>query len=84
MALAALRGMQSADLDRSLAVAHRFLNQCRSADALNWLRLGLLAHGQLPPGYSPPANVAFRTLNETSLGLLVAEAQRRSEVVFRS
>jgi prenyltransferase/squalene oxidase-like repeat protein len=84
MALAALRGMQSADLDRSLAVAHRFLSQCRSADALNWLRLGLLAHGQLAPGYSPPPNVTFRTLNETSLGLLVAEAQRRSEVVFRS
>src|SRR2546423_1701069 len=50
MALAALRGIRSEEVERSLVVAHRFLNECRSADALNWLRLGLLAHGELPPG----------------------------------
>jgi hypothetical protein len=49
---------------------------CRSADALNWLRLGLLAHGQLPAGYCPPTQVAYRTLPETSLDLLVTEAEK--------
>jgi hypothetical protein len=82
MALAALRGMRSAEVDRSLAVAHRFLDECRSADALNWLRLGLLAHRQLATDYRPRTDVAFRTLNETSLGLLVAESQKRSEVFW--
>src|SRR5437016_2570240 len=82
MALAALRGVRSQEVDRSLVVAHRFLNECRSADALNWLRLGLLAEGELPPGYSAPADVTCRTLNEISLGLLVAEAQKRREVFW--
>ena len=59
-----------------LAVARRFLGECRSADALNWLRLGLLAHGQLPAGYCHPVAVEYRTLPETSLGLLVAEAEK--------
>ena len=43
---------------------------------------GLLAHGELPPGYSAPADVTCRTLNEISLGLLVAEAQKRREVFW--
>ena len=71
MALAALRGVSSPKVDRGLDVAHNFLRVCRSADALNWLRLGLLAHGQLPPDYGPPAEVECRTLPETSLALLV-------------
>jgi hypothetical protein len=75
MALAALRGVQSSGTERSLAVARRFLGECRSADALNWLRLGLLAHGQLPAGYCHPVAVENRTLPDTSLGLLVAEAE---------
>jgi hypothetical protein len=76
MALAALRGVRSPATERSLAVARSFLEECRSADALNWLRLGLLAHGQLPPGYCHPVAVANRTLPDTSLGLLVAEAEK--------
>ena len=54
MALAALGGVKAAEVERGLAVARQFLAECRSADALNWLRLGLLAHGQLPAGYYPP------------------------------
>ena len=76
MALAALRGVRSPGTERSLAVARRFLGECRSADALNWLRLGLLAHGQLPAGYCHPVGVENRTLPDTSLGLLVAEAEK--------
>ena len=76
MALAALRGVRSPGTQRGLAVARRFLGECRSADALNWLRLGLLAHGQLPAGYCHPLTIADRTLPDTSLGLLVAEAAK--------
>jgi hypothetical protein len=76
MALAALRGVRSPETERGLAVAHRFLGGCRSADALNWLRLGLLAHGQLPVGYCYPAGIENRTLPDSSLGLLVEEAEK--------
>jgi len=82
MALAALRGVHTPEVDRSLALAQRFLATCRSADALNWLRLGLLAHGQLEPGFRPSAPLTCRTVPETSLDLLVAEAQTRREVFW--
>jgi len=76
MALTALRGVRSQGTERGLAVARSFLGECRSADALNWLRLGLLAHGQLPAGYCHPVEVTDRTLPDTSLGLLVGEAEK--------
>jgi hypothetical protein len=71
MALAALRGVQSPKVDRSLEIARRFLAQCRSADAFNWLRLGLLAHGQLSPESRPAADLARRTTCERSIDLLL-------------
>ena len=79
MALAALRGVRCAETERALGVARNFLAECRSADALNWLRLGLMAHDCLPYGYCPPAELACRTLPETSLNLLVAGNQRGAE-----
>jgi hypothetical protein len=79
MALAALRGVRCSETEHSLDVAGRFLGECRSADALNWLRVGLLAHGRLPDGYCPPAQLACRTLPETSLDMLVAAAQKGSD-----
>jgi hypothetical protein len=81
LALAALRGVRTKETESALAVAERFLGECRSADALNWLRIGLLAHGRLPDGYCPPAQLACRTLSETSLDMLLAGAQKG--VVFR-
>ncbi|HTX37775.1 MAG TPA: prenyltransferase/squalene oxidase repeat-containing protein [Bryobacteraceae bacterium] len=72
MALAALAGTKSPEVDRALTVARQFLAECRSADALNWLRLGLMAHGQLPADYCAPT-VTYRTTPETALGLLVAQ-----------
>jgi hypothetical protein len=72
MALAALRGVRSPVVDRALKLAGGFLGECHSADALNWLRLGLMAHGNLDAGYCPP-EVLCRTLSESSLDLLVAE-----------
>ena len=82
MALAALRGVHAPETELALRVAESFLKECRSADALNWLRIGLLAHGRLPDGYCPPANVACRTLPETSLDLLVAGIQKGSGVFW--
>jgi hypothetical protein len=79
MALAALRGVRCPETERALGVARKFLAECRSADALNWLRLGLMAHDCLPYGYCPPAELACRTLPETSLNLLVAGNQRGAE-----
>ena len=80
MALAALRGVASPKVDRALVVAKGFLDECRSADALNWLRLGLQAHGRLPEGFCPAAPVAYRTLPETSLALLLASGEKGREV----
>jgi hypothetical protein len=74
MALAALRGDQSPKIDQAIGVATRFLAECRSADPLNWLRLGLIAHGRLPEGYCPPARIERRTILEASLDLLVTNA----------
>lgn len=71
MALAALRGEKSANLTQTIGVAAGFLAECRSADSLNWLRLGLMAHGKMPEGYCPPAHVKQRTVPETALDLLV-------------
>jgi len=72
LALAALRGVQSPKLEKAVTVARQFLDECRSADALNWLRLGLLAHAQLPDGYCRPAELTCRTVPETALDLLLA------------
>jgi len=72
MALAALAGWKSPEVERAITVARQFLADCRSADALNWLRLGLMAHGQLPPDYCAPT-VTCRTTPETALGLLVGQ-----------
>ena len=60
-------------------MADRFLSECRSADALNWLRIGLMAHGRLPDDYCPPAQLACRTLPETSLDMLVAGTQKGTD-----
>jgi hypothetical protein len=76
MALAALRGVDAPQVRRALEVARHFLAECRSADALNWLHLGLMAHGGMPAGYCRPADVECRTLPETSLEMLVSEVQR--------
>jgi hypothetical protein len=74
MALAALRGVRAPAVGRSIAVARQFLEDCRSADAQNWLRIGLAAHGELPQNYCRPQTIAFRTVPETSLDLLLDEA----------
>jgi len=82
MALAALRGMRTKETLASIAVAEKFLEQCNSADACNWLRLGLLAHGRLPDGYCKPGKITCRTTVETSMDLIVARIQVGQEVLW--
>ncbi len=82
MALAALRGVRTSQIPKALAVAGRFLGECRTADACNWLRLGLLAHGKLPAGYCRPAGMPYRTLMETSLDLVVDATGRGREMLW--
>jgi hypothetical protein len=82
LALAALRGVRSPKIDLAVKTARRFLADCRSADACNWLRLGLLAHGQLDAGYIRPTEMTCRTLAETSVDLLVTAAIERGDATF--
>jgi hypothetical protein len=70
MALAALRGRHGPAMEQSLTLALRFLAECHSADAMNWLRLGLTAHGRLPAGYQPPSTLDYRTVPEVATSRL--------------
>jgi hypothetical protein len=82
MALAALRGIQAPQVDRGLTAAERFLAECRSADALNWLRFGLRVHGRLPAGYCTPSGVIYRTVPETSLDLVMTAAEQGNDRIW--
>ena len=82
MALAALRGVDTPEVRRSIDLAQRFLAESHSADAINWLGLGLMAHGCMPAGYSRPAGVECRTLLETSLAMLIGELQKGRDVLW--
>ncbi|MGO9227616.1 MAG: prenyltransferase/squalene oxidase repeat-containing protein [Bryobacteraceae bacterium] len=82
MALAALRGCSGPESNQSLTVALRFLDQCRSADALNWLRLGLTAHGRMPQGYVAPSNIVYRTVPEVATSVLADGAVAGNSVFW--
>lgn len=71
VALLALDGNQSAAVAKACAWARAQLPQCRASEAESWLRLGLLAHGQLPVGspVRPP-----RTVQNAALALLASAA----------
>ena len=84
IALAAMRGVRARPVSLSIAVAQRFLGECRSADACNWLRIGLLAHGQLPADYARPSNITARTLTEVSLDLLAVETQNGKGTLWQA
>ena len=74
LALAALHGVRAPQVDEGLALAQRFLGECRSADAWNWLRLGLLIQGKLPPQAAPAAPLTCRTVPEAALDLTITAA----------
>jgi len=72
MALAALRGVRTPAVEQAMGTALRFLGECRSADGLNWLEIGLAAQGRLPDGYQRPAGVEPRTLPETAMAMIAS------------
>lgn len=82
MALAALRDRTHPKITIAIQIAQRFLTECRSADALNWLRVGLKAHDSLPAGFCPPTDLTQHTIPETCLDVLVDSAQRRGRDLF--
>jgi hypothetical protein len=84
LALAALRGVRSSRIDLALAAARRFFAECRSADAFNWLRLGLMAHNQLPVNPQEPADLPRRSVPEVSLDLVAAAAIQGKDVLWGS
>jgi hypothetical protein len=48
LALLALEGVQGAEVSQGIARGEQHLADCRSSEAANWLRLGLMAHGRKP------------------------------------
>ena len=79
MALAALCGVRATEVDRGLTLARQFLLDCRSSDALCWLRLGLLAHEGLPAGFCPP-EFLVRSPRDTALAMLMSTDSSAREV----
>jgi hypothetical protein len=82
LALAALRGVPGPKMQGSLALAHRFLAECRSADAWNWLRLGLLAQRQLPAALPVVSDLKRRTVPVIALDLLISHAIQTGRPVY--
>jgi len=74
LALAAMRGVASPQIRLAVAAARQFWMGCRSLDAFNWLRLGLLAHGELPNEYCPAQGLRPRTIPEMALDMLMTAA----------
>ena len=74
-ALLALAGMDAAKLEPAFRLAQRFLREQRSSGGAAWLRLGLLAHQQLPAG-APLFEMPCRTVPDTALTFLAAAAEQ--------
>jgi hypothetical protein len=74
LALAALRDVRAPKVRRAITVAKALLDDCRLADGIHWLRLGLATHGELPAQYRPPPNTVCRTLPDLSLQVLADAA----------
>lgn len=72
-ALLALEETDPGSLVQSLHLAHRLFRECRSSGGAAWLRLGLLAHQQLPAG-TPFFSRPCRTIADRALGLLAETA----------
>ncbi|PWT99974.1 MAG: hypothetical protein C5B51_25975 [Terriglobia bacterium] len=84
LALAALRGVRSPQVELALTAARRFFTDCRSADAFNWLRLGLMAHEALPEAGPARRDFQCRSVVETSVDLIVARALQGDGVFWSS
>ncbi|HTQ57046.1 MAG TPA: prenyltransferase/squalene oxidase repeat-containing protein [Bryobacteraceae bacterium] len=79
-ALLALAGTDPGKLRDTIGLAQRFLREHRSSGGAAWLRLGLLAHQQLPAG-APLFRMPCRTLPDTALTVM-ADAAAQGRNVF--
>ena len=69
VALLALRGVQAG---RSVAAAKRHLAECRGAEGIAWLRMGLAAHGEIS---TAPREPVLRTNTDAALWALASAAR---------
>ena len=74
-ALLALAGTNPAKLETSFRQAQRFLREQRSSAGAAWLRLGLLAHQQLPAA-APLFTMPCRTVPDTALTVIASAAEQ--------
>lgn len=72
IALLALNGVSSAQIERGKAMARKHLALCRTAEGIAWLRMGLAAHGEIAAADSNPV---CRTNMDEAL-MTLARAQR--------
>ena len=73
VALLALHGKDSPAIGKACHWAQAQLPGCRASEAESWLRLGLLAHGQLPSDAPRPVRPP-RTIQNIALALLASAA----------
>jgi hypothetical protein len=73
VALLALAGHDAPPVRQACRWAQARLSGCQSSEAESWLRLGLLAHGQLPADARAPTRTP-RTAQNTALALLATAA----------
>lgn len=72
IALLALNGVASAQIERAKAMARKHLASCRTAEGIAWLRMGLAAHGEAVAAVDDPV---CRTNMDEAL-MTLARAQR--------
>jgi hypothetical protein len=73
VALLALAGHDAPPVRQACRWAQARLSECPSSEAESWLRLGLLAHGQLPADARGPTRTP-RTVQNAALALLATAA----------
>ncbi len=74
LALLALAGSEGDEISQGIARGEQHLAGCRSSEAANWLRLGLIAHGRRP--VAPVLNLTHGTTMEAALAALADAAQQ--------
>jgi len=73
VALLALSGKDAPAIRKACQYSRARLSGCGTSEAESWLRLGLLAHGGLPPNPPPPRRTP-RNIQSAALALLSAAA----------
>jgi hypothetical protein len=73
VALLALTGKDSPVIRKACRWAQAQLPKCQTSEGESWLRLGLLAHGQLPSDTPLPLR-SPRTIQNAALALLSSDA----------